>query len=65
EVNLPARISPKKLVELNKLFKQNQGKNRVAISFVDNLGRIRRIVLPYGVDYTEKLKEKIEQIIKA
>lgn len=64
EVEIPSRISSKKLVELNKLFKQNQGKSKVALSFVDNLGRAKRMVLPYGVDYTEKLKKKIEEIIK-
>jgi len=64
EVEIPSRISSRKLVELNKLFKQNQGKSKVALSFVDNLGRVKRMVLPYGIDYTEKLKKKIEKIIK-
>ncbi|KPJ70629.1 hypothetical protein AMJ51_01425 [Microgenomates bacterium DG_75] len=65
EVEIPSRISPNKLVELNKLFKQNQGKNKVALSFVDSLGRVKRMILPYGVDYTEKLKKKIEKVIKS
>jgi len=64
EVEIPSRISSRKLVELNKLFKQNQGKSKVVLSFVDNLGRVKRMVLPYGIDYTEKLKKKIEKIIK-
>jgi DNA polymerase-3 subunit alpha len=64
EVEIPSRISSKKLVELNKLFKQNQGKSRIALSFVDSLGRTKRMVLPYGVNYNKKLKEKINQIIK-
>ncbi len=64
EVKLPARIPPKKLVELNKLFKQNQGKGKVALTFMDNLGRKKRMILPYGIDYNKKLKEKIEKIIE-
>ncbi|MBU3957269.1 DNA polymerase III subunit alpha, partial [Patescibacteria group bacterium] len=64
EVEIPSRISSRKLVELNKLFKQNQGKSKMALSFVDNLGRVKRMVLTYGVNYTEKLKKEIEKIIK-
>jgi len=64
EIEIPSRISSKKLVELNKLFKQNQGKSKIALSFVDNLGRIKRIMLPYGVDYTKELKKKIKDIIE-
>lgn len=64
EVEIPSKISPKKLVELNKLFKQNQGKLKVALTFIDDIGRIRRIVLPYGVNYSENLKKKIDEIIK-
>ncbi len=63
EINIPSQISPKKLVELNKLFKQNQGKNKIALTFTDNLGRTRRMVLPYGVNYTEELKDKIKKIL--
>ncbi len=64
EIKIPSRISPKKLVELNKMFKQNQGKSKVALSFVDNLGRVKRMVLPYGINYTEELKGKIEELIE-
>lgn len=64
EIRLPARISPQKLVELNKLLKQNQGKDKLALVFVDSLGREKRMVLSFGVNYTEKLKEEIEGIIE-
>ena len=63
EIEIPSRISSQKLVELNKLFKQNQGKSKLALSFVDNLGRIKRMMLPYGVDYTKELKKKIKAIV--
>lgn len=63
EVEIPAKISSQKLVELNKLFKQNQGKSKVALVFVDKFGRKKQMVLPYGVAYTENLKKKIKEII--
>ncbi|HUV42952.1 MAG TPA: DNA polymerase III subunit alpha [Patescibacteria group bacterium] len=63
EIEIPNRISSRKLVELNKVFKQNQGKSKIALYFVDNLGRSRRMILPYGVDYTEKVKEKVKEIV--
>ena len=63
EVKIPSRIPSRKLVELNKLFKQSQGKSKLALSFVDKTGQIKQIFLPYGVDYTEELKKKIRVII--
>ena len=63
EVKIPSQMSPRKLVELNKLLKQNQGKDKVALLFVDNLGRARRMVLPFGIDYSENLTKKIREII--
>jgi DNA polymerase-3 subunit alpha len=64
EVSLPVKMSPRKLVELNKILKQNQGKDRLALVFVDNQGRTRRMVLPFGVSYSSEVKEKIQKIIE-
>jgi DNA polymerase-3 subunit alpha len=64
EVTIPSQMSPRKLVELNKLLKQNQGKNKIALVFIDNLGRTRRMILPFGVDYSKELEKKIKEIIK-
>lgn len=63
EIKIPQRISAQKLVELNKLLKQKLGKDRVALVFVDSLGREKRMVLPFGVEYTKKLQEEIKKII--
>lgn len=63
EISLPSRISSQKLVELNKLLKQNQGQDRIALRFVDNSGRTRRMALPFGVDYNAVLKKQIEEIV--
>ena len=63
EVKIPHRISPQKLVELNKLLKQNQGKDKVVLVFVNTLGRQKRMPLPYGVKYSDILAKKIKKII--
>lgn len=65
EIKIPARISPPKLVELNKLLKQNQGRGKIALVFIDNLGRKRRMVLPFGVNYTKKLADKIDKLLES
>ena len=64
EITLPSQLSPRKLVELNKLLKQKQGKNKLALAFVDHSGRIKRLVLPFGVDYSEELEKEIKKIIE-
>ncbi len=64
EVTLPSQLSPRKLVELNKLLKQNQGKSKLALAFVNNLGQIKRLILPFGVDYSEDLQKEIKKIIE-
>ena len=63
EINIPSRISPNKLVRLNRLLKQSQGRDRIALLFTDSLGRSRRLDLPFGVKYTGDLKREIEEII--
>jgi DNA polymerase-3 subunit alpha len=64
EVTLSSKMSPRKLVELNKVLKQNQGKDRLALVFVDNQGRQRRMILPFGVTYDNEVKEKIKEILE-
>ncbi len=65
EIKIPARISPQKLVELNGLLKQHQGKNKVALIFVDNLRGGRKMILPFGVDYNKELTEEIDRILES
>ncbi|MFC1727487.1 OB-fold nucleic acid binding domain-containing protein, partial [Patescibacteria group bacterium] len=64
EIRIPSRISSRKLMELNKLLKQNQGKDRLSLAFIDDSERIKRMVLPYGINYTQDLKETIELLLK-
>jgi len=63
EITLPSKMSPRKLVELNKILKQNQGQSRLVLIFVDNQGRTRRMVLPFGVNYSSEIQKKIKDII--
>ena len=64
EVFLSSQISPRKLVELNKLLKQSQGKDKVVLAFIDKMGNKKRINLPFGIDYSDKIKKEIKAIIK-
>ncbi|HUW21949.1 MAG TPA: DNA polymerase III subunit alpha [Candidatus Bathyarchaeia archaeon] len=63
EIRLSSSISPRKLVELNKLFKQSQGNQRIALIFVDNTGKTRRLILPYGVNFSRDLQAKIKEVV--
>ena len=51
-------------MELNKVLRANQGKKKVALVFVNNLGEGKRMVLPFGINYTAQLAEEIKRIIK-
>ncbi|MGB9911122.1 MAG: DNA polymerase III subunit alpha [Microgenomates group bacterium] len=62
EIRIPARISPQKLVALNKLLKENPGEEKVVLVFV-NGEKEKRMVLPFGISYNQRLKEEIEKII--
>jgi len=64
EIEIPSRIVSRKLVEINKILKQNQGKDKVYLIFVDSQGRRKRMVLSFGIKYSKELKEKINKIIE-
>jgi DNA polymerase-3 subunit alpha len=64
EVKIPSNIASKKLMELNRLLKLHQGNNKIALVFVDNMGGEKRLVLPFGVDYSQPLATKIKDILK-
>ncbi len=64
ELEISSRITPRKLVEINKILKQNQGKDKIVLIFVDYLGRRKRMPLPFGINYSKEIKEKIKKIIE-
>lgn len=62
-IEIPRQTSREKLRELSKLFKENKGDERI-ILIIENGGIPKRIALPYGVNYTEKLKEQITKLLE-
>jgi hypothetical protein len=63
EIRIPARISANKLVQLNKLLKENPGEVKVTLVFVDKNRRERRIPLSFGINYQADLIKKIREVI--
>ncbi|MBN1262757.1 MAG: DNA polymerase III subunit alpha [Candidatus Pacebacteria bacterium] len=63
EIRLPASVSPKKLVVLNDLLKNNRGSKKAVLIFADGSGSVRRMPLPYRIDYSQELASRIKQII--
>lgn len=64
EIRLPARISPTKLVELNKLLKQNPGDTKTVLVFLNGTGQEKRMTLSFGINYTPQLEKEIKKIIE-
>jgi len=64
EIEISSRVTPRKLVEINRILKQSQGEDKVGLIFVDNQGRRKRMPLPFGINYSKDLKEQIEKIIE-
>jgi DNA polymerase-3 subunit alpha len=62
EIFIPRKTSQTTLKELGKLLKSNPGNESVVV-LVPNGGKPERMVLPYGVDWTEDLQEKIAKIL--
>jgi len=65
KISLPAKISPQKLVELNKILRANQGEKKVSLVFVNSFGEGKKMILPFGVNYTPQLAEEIRQLINS
>lgn len=64
EIEISSRVTPRKLVEINRILKQSQGEDKVGLIFVDSQGRRKRMPLPFGISYSKDLKEQIEKIIE-
>ena len=63
EFMIPAGTSPKKLVGLNEVFRQNPGEMKVALVFVDNHGNTKRMILPYGVNLSAEVRASIDNLL--
>ncbi|MFH1840816.1 MAG: DNA polymerase III subunit alpha [Candidatus Shapirobacteria bacterium] len=63
EVRIPASISPNKLIQLNKLLKENTGEDKITLVFFNEKGEERRMPLSFGVNYGSELIRKIKEIL--
>ncbi len=59
-VKIPSKISPEKMKNLKEIFETNKGETSVEIYFEDAR---KRMVLPFKINPTEKLKSEIEEIV--
>ena len=62
EIFVPRKTGQDTLKKLGNLLKANLGNQKVVIS-IPNGGKPEKIVLPYKVDWTEKLEKEIEKVL--
>jgi hypothetical protein len=62
EIFIPRKTEKETLQNLGKLLKKHPGKIKVAV-LIPNGGKPERMVLPYGVDWTENLEKEIQKIL--
>jgi DNA polymerase-3 subunit alpha len=65
EIRIPANASKQALIKLSSLFKENRGKQEVVIILENNTPTPKKIILPYKINLTTKLKQKINKILQA
>ena len=61
-IRVPAGTRPKILVELNKLLKENTGEKKGVLVF-EHDGESRRLVLTFGVNFTQGLEKRIKELL--
>ncbi|MBI4234722.1 DNA polymerase III subunit alpha [Candidatus Peregrinibacteria bacterium] len=59
EIKIPARLSSEKMRSLKELLLVNRGEMSVEL----DLGDLKRIKLPFGINLTAELKEKIDTLL--
>jgi len=62
EIFIPRKTEKKTLQNLGEFLKKHPGEIKVAV-LIPNGGKPERMVLPYGVEWTEELEKKIQQIL--
>lgn len=63
EIFVPRKTSKDVLGEVGKLLKASPGEERVAI-LIPNGGAPKRMLLPYGVKWSDELKAEVEKLLK-
>lgn len=62
-IEIPSGTSKSTLLKLNSLLQANKGKEIITLKFL-NHGNERELDLPFGIDYSDKLKKSISDILK-
>lgn len=62
EIFIPRKTSKDKLQELGKLLKGNPGDDSVVV-LIPNGSKPQRMVLPYGVAWSEKLEKEVGELL--
>lgn len=63
-LRVPARTKPQVLVSLNNLLKENKGDTQVILEFINGNSDVKRLKLPYNVNWTPGLETQIGEILK-
>jgi DNA polymerase-3 subunit alpha len=62
-IRVPKGISAKKLMELNLLLKNNPGEEMGLLIFENSEGGPKKLVLNFGVAYSDKIEQEIKRIL--
>ena len=62
EIFVPRKTDKKILQDLGQLLKANKGKEKVVV-VIPNGAKPKRMLLPYGVDWSERLEKQIKQLL--
>lgn len=63
EIFIPHGTSKQTLEELGALLKQNQGKEKVIVTIPNGTPEPKKLVLPYTVEWSEDLAQKVAKIL--
>lgn len=61
-IEVPSSTSKSTLLKLNQLLQENKGSDNVTLKFL-NHGHERELDLPFGIDFSDKLKKSIAEIL--
>ena len=64
EIKVPKGTPVELLKDVNTIFRENPGKDTIVIIVENGGGVIKRLVLPYGVNYTVNLARQIASLLK-
>ncbi len=63
QIFLPSKVTPDTYSEIREVLREHNGQCKITLIFRDKNGQEKKMVLPYKVDYSSVLVNKIEQLI--